>query len=184
MLFAELTAAANDLKKHEARLHRADGLPPGELGILERLAHASRTVPDLARSRGTSRQNVQIMVNRLKGQGWVEAVPNPAHKRCPLICITVQGRSVLAAATRRKEQERTGWQAGFAEADATVALEKVKQLRQLLRGGARDGDKPAAITVKAKPGLRPFPASVHKETPASIQDNGFDDDQGLPVNLL
>jgi DNA-binding MarR family transcriptional regulator len=184
MLFAELTAAANDLKKHEARLHRADGLPPGELGILELLADGARTVPDLARRRGTSRQNVQIMVNRLKGQRWVDAIPNPSHKRCPLIAITGQGRSVLEAATLRKQQERTLWQGGFPEANATVALETVKQLRSLLRGGAKEIEKPAATMVKAKQPSATHSSPAREETPATFLDNGFDADEGLPVNLL
>ena len=57
-----------------------------------------QTVPEIARSRSVSRQHIQTNVNELAERGWVEARPNPAHKRSPLIALTAAGRDRLAAA--------------------------------------------------------------------------------------
>lgn len=186
MLFSEITAVANDLRKHEARLHREDHLPPGGLGILELLAQGSRTVPQLAHSRGTSRQNVQIIVNRLKGQKWVESIVNPAHRRCPLIAIRQEGRAVLAAAERRKQQECRLWEAGVSEANASMTLDTVRQLRNVLSGATESVVKPRPNpkrTAVTNPSVQDQPQTAPRPQPQPGLDYSSEA-EGFPVNLL
>src|SRR3954467_2892091 len=56
-----------------------------------------QTVPQIARKLGTSRQNIQILVNRLKAARCLELRPNPAHKRSELVCLTEPGKTLLFA---------------------------------------------------------------------------------------
>src|SRR5580693_2811317 len=59
--------------------------------LMTSLAGAPRTAPDLARERPVSRQHIQTVVNELTAAGLAEALPNPSHRRSPLICLTDEG---------------------------------------------------------------------------------------------
>lgn len=49
------------------------------------------TVPQIGRSLGYARQVIQRAVNELIGVGFIETMPNPNHKRAPLLQITNAG---------------------------------------------------------------------------------------------
>ena len=75
-------------------LHRAQGVSTSQRAVLEFLdREGPQTVPGMARRRGVSRQHVQTLVNDLLERGWVETVPNPAHRRSSLIQMTRQGKA-------------------------------------------------------------------------------------------
>jgi DNA-binding MarR family transcriptional regulator len=63
--------------------------------VLGRANHKSRTVPQIARYVGVSRQSVQRIANDLKKEGLIVYVPNPVDKRTQLIRITSKGRKIL-----------------------------------------------------------------------------------------
>lgn len=102
-LLGEVNALASQLRKSGAVAGRGDGVPAGVQGILRVLGERGpQTVPGIARARGNSRQSVQVLVNRLESQGWVEFRSNPAHKRSALVCLTERGRVLLAKAAKRE----------------------------------------------------------------------------------
>jgi len=69
--------------------------PPGR-AVLELLArNGTASVPDMARTRGVSRQHVQVIVNGLLGHGLVDTIPNPAHRRSHLVELTAAGRQCI-----------------------------------------------------------------------------------------
>ena len=75
-----------------------DGLTPSHRGVMESLsAMGPRTVPELARARPVARQHIQVLVDELAELGLVEARPNPAHKRSPLLALTPAGERRFAA---------------------------------------------------------------------------------------
>ncbi|MDH3418820.1 MAG: MarR family winged helix-turn-helix transcriptional regulator [Gammaproteobacteria bacterium] len=79
-------------------------LSPPQRAVLEFLDREDhQTVPELARSRSVSRQHIQVSVNELVDRGWLETVPNPAHRRSPLIALTQAGRERLANAQAIEE---------------------------------------------------------------------------------
>ena len=97
-LLVEVTALANQLRKTTALKPRHDNSPQGGWSILQTLGRLGpQTVPDIARTRALSRQNIQVLVNRLESQGYVAVTPNPAHKRSGLVELTEHGRRSLAA---------------------------------------------------------------------------------------
>ena len=86
VLFEESAALANRLKKNARLLHRNDNLSASGRGLLQSLhMHGAVTVPQLAASRSTSRQNIQVLVDRLSEAGFIEFVTNPDHKRSVLV---------------------------------------------------------------------------------------------------
>ncbi|NNC63996.1 MAG: MarR family transcriptional regulator [Gammaproteobacteria bacterium] len=90
-----------------AEFNPVPGGPPlsaTQRAVLEFLDREDRqTVPHLARSRSVSRQHIQVSVNELVDRGWVEILPNPAHRRSPLIGLTQAGRERLANAQAIEE---------------------------------------------------------------------------------
>jgi DNA-binding MarR family transcriptional regulator len=86
-------------------VHQQGEMSGGLRGILRRLNKlGEQTVPQMARDRSVSRQNVQMLVNQLAEDGYVEFVKNPAHKRSPFVRLTAAGKKAVEAMNRREEK--------------------------------------------------------------------------------
>ena len=72
------------------------GLPSMELTVLTAVveAAAAPTVPQIGRSLGRPRQVIQRAANALIEAGLIAALPNPHHKRAPLLSPTRRGKAV------------------------------------------------------------------------------------------
>ncbi len=80
-----------------------EGVSVGVRAVLDLLrAQGPLTVPQMGRAQSLSRQFVQRMVHDAQSRGWVETVPNPAHRRSSLVRLTDEGRTVIAAVTTRE----------------------------------------------------------------------------------
>ena len=86
-----------------AMARRADGylgalgLTAADRAVLEFLfPDAALAVPEIASRYEVSRQHIQVTVNSLLEDGFLEARPNPRHKRSPLIALTGVGRDLFA----------------------------------------------------------------------------------------
>ena len=151
-LLAEVKGLAIQMRKSRTVIHRPDGLPPRVWEVMQTLSvGGSRTVPQIAHLVMTSRQNVQMTVNRLRSEGWVEIVENTSHKRSGLVNLTQKGRAMVAAASQREEQF---W--GKLHANATP--DQFGEAAALLRGLR------LALSTKAGPTEeRPTPHPRHGE---------------------
>ena len=80
---------------------RAHGLTAADRAVLEFLyPEEALSVPDIANRYQVSRQHVQVTVNALLEDGFLEARPNPRHKRSRLIALTYVGRELFAKIRR------------------------------------------------------------------------------------
>ena len=79
------------------------GLPSMELTVLTAVVEAASapTVPQIGRSLGRPRQVIQRATNALIEAGLIEALPNPHHKRAPLLLPTRRGKAVKRKADAR-----------------------------------------------------------------------------------
>lgn len=82
------------------------GLTGSEVLTLVAIAHATvpPTVPQVGRFLGHPRQVIQRAVKVLEREGFVSPLPNPEHKRAPLLEATVKGKRAVEridADTRR-----------------------------------------------------------------------------------
>ena len=78
------------------RYLRAHGLSAADRAVLEFLYPENElTVPEIATRYQVSRQHVQVTVNALLEDGFLESRPNPRHKRSPLIALTRVGRELF-----------------------------------------------------------------------------------------
>ena len=108
---------------------RGNGRAPvsvGQRDILKELGRQGpRTVPQMARTRSLSRQHVQSQVNGLAGDGYVELIDNPAHKRSRRVRLTPRGRELL------EEMDR-GRAYVFSRLDVAASVEELRRATAVL----------------------------------------------------
>ena len=100
-----------------------EGLGVGVRAVLDMLRLSGpMTVPQMGRAQALSRQFVQRMVNDAAARGFVEAVPNPAHRRSSLITLTEAGRAVIEAVTARERGLLGQVGGGLTQADVDACV--------------------------------------------------------------
>ena len=178
VLFEESAALANRLKKNARLLHRNDNLSASGRGLLQTLQlHGAMTVPQLAAARSTSRQNIQVLVDRLAEAGFIEFVTNPGHKRSVLVGLTAAGRAMLASANEREAVLLENLLPHTASAQLREATELLRKLRFQL-GGEPKRRRARSVTTTVEPVKHAKPA------PATSLAWVVADADELPVNLL
>ena len=119
------------------------------------------TVPQLARRRGTSRQSMQVLVDRLVRNGWAEYVANPDHQRSDRLRLTVTGARRLESSS----QEQTAWLAGLlpqlSERSLRTSIGQLRRIRTVLL--ARSGRSQLTDSARGSAAVKPS-ASVRSRT--------------------
>ena len=175
-LLFEITALATRLRQGMA--HGGQDLLPGGQQVLEiLLQHGDQTVPQIARLRGTSRQNIQILVNQLHADDCVHLANNPGHKRSRLVGVTQKGEKLLVAARRADDAFLTLLASLVPTAEIQSTIATLRRIRQQFGtiGAAWPSKNPLQVKIKKQTAARPK-APAASET--SIDDNPF------PMNLL
>lgn len=94
----------HQLKALADRLHKDLGITASMRAVLESLAEGGeQTVPQIARTKGVSRQHIQVNVDALLDGRFVVMRDNPAHKRSPMVTLTKQGRLAFKEMQRREQ---------------------------------------------------------------------------------
>lgn len=100
--------------------------------LLSTVLGAGRTVADIARDIGVTRQSAQRTADLLVADGHAEYRPNPAHRRAKLLVATDAGR----AAVRRIGPSHRAYADRFAREigrdSAAMALETLRRLSDAL----------------------------------------------------
>lgn len=174
ILFEETVDLANYLKRKARQTHRGEQLSPSGRILLQSLQlHGPQTVPTLAHVRSTSRQNIQVLVDRLSADGYIEFVANPGHRRSDYVQLTAAGQTMLSTANEREAGLLETLVPHTTELEVQSAAELLRKLR-LLMGGERK-------RRKAGPGLAPE-AVRHTEAEAPAAAESLYEE--LPVSLL
>jgi DNA-binding MarR family transcriptional regulator len=128
----ETRALFHRLKVVVEQIHKEGQMSGGLRGVLRTLVtEGPRTVPQMARSRPTSRQHIQVLVNRLLELGLVELVDNPAHKRSHLVSLTPAGRNRIEAMNRREAALLKKLPVDISEKSLSSSSRTLKKLREL-----------------------------------------------------
>lgn len=100
-LFLESLALSFKLRALGQRSGSVTSWGGGLWGLLRSLeTEGPQTVPHLARSRPVARQHIQKLADDMAGQGLVEFIDNPAHKRSRLLRPTAKGKALYREITR------------------------------------------------------------------------------------
>src|SRR5207248_10580006 len=104
-LFREVKSFSERWKKATGAADQQQHISAAWRSILQLLkTHEPLTVPEIARLCSTSRQNIQVVVNRLNAKGYVDFINNPAHQRSVLTRLTARGR-IMGASGIKIESE-------------------------------------------------------------------------------
>lgn len=146
-LIREVRSCFNQLKTLAERLHEDLGVNPSMRAVMESLAAGgAQTVPEIARSKGVSRQHIQSIMNVLLADGLVEARDNPAHRRSPRFELTRRGRATFATIAGREQAPLRRIAAALpvqALCDAREALVRLNAelATEIAKGEAHEGSR-------------------------------------------
>jgi DNA-binding MarR family transcriptional regulator len=179
VLLAEVNALAIRLKQRGRAI--PDG--PGEFfgaehAVLDIIARVGNlTVPQIARERSTSRQNIQILVDRLAAQGRIELVTNPAHKRSGLVRLTEKGKRWLSAGEQGQKQTLSDIGSQLSEIEINATASVLRKIHSLLSGAQqKDQTRDHARLKRVVGGVNPASPSGWTEAESVGED--------FPLNLL
>lgn len=113
-----------ELRNQQMKVDWEFSSTPAEAKLFAALRGQERTVADLARALGISRQAVHANLKRMIQAGFLESVPHPHSNRDKLIRITAEGRKIqsLAAINLRQIEE---------EIKETIGETNVENVRRL-----------------------------------------------------
>src|SRR4051812_10304188 len=132
-LFLEVSLLATRLRFAKGFWDGETSLAASDFSVLRVLAESGPlTVPQIARLRGTSRQNIQILVNRLEVDGCVSLGENPAHKRSDLVQLTADGQRLFEVGRSKEAGFMTTLAGNISEADIVAANYLLRQFRSRL----------------------------------------------------
>ncbi|MCR9141097.1 MAG: MarR family transcriptional regulator [bacterium] len=135
----EIRVGFHTLVEAYETVHRAEEITVGMRAVLEFVdREGPRTVPDIARSRRVSRQHIQTLANPLEERGLVEFVENPAHRRSPLVALTVPGANLIARMRAREAEFLKSIRLRSSSRDFETATEILRSFREDLIAGIRD----------------------------------------------
>ena len=117
--------AADRFAEVEDRMFADTGMTGARMRVASVLAapDAARTVPQVARSLGLTRQAVQRLADDLAERGLAQWSENPEHRRARLLRLTPAGRAAHGEALQRKVLWAQGLSEGLTPAWLAVATE-------------------------------------------------------------
>jgi len=111
--------------------------------VLGALDEGPRTVADIGRQMGLTRQSVQRTTDLLEADGLVSYAANPAHQRAKLAQLTSTGRATLDAITTRQVVWVNRLASRLVEGDLHDAIGTLRQVRVALDVPDRTVDRHA-----------------------------------------
>lgn len=148
LLIADVYELAGASRRTSDALAAAVGQTAARWHALSVVSDRPRTVADAARRLGLTRQSVQRVVDDLLRDGLLDRVPNPGHRRAPLLEPTPAGRAVLADLDARSAADRTGVlaRAGVTADELAAARDVLRRLAAALPAAAA-GDQTGSVTA-------------------------------------
>ena len=130
------------LKSAFAATRKSVGLGESEMTVLNAVVEAERapTVPQIGRSLGLPRQQIQRAANALAQAGLIETTANPDHRRAALLVATAAGREVKARADVAADAIAARLGQGLDLAAAQAVVLQLRAVRQALEARLRQGD--------------------------------------------
>ena len=125
----------NLLRARADEMHQDLGVNASMRAVMESVAGGDeKTVPEIARSRGVSRQHIQVIVNGLTEANLVKARDNPDDKRTFLVSLTEHGQTVFAEIQKRESVELKRLAEVFSADELNVTQSALRNLIDTLKG--------------------------------------------------
>jgi DNA-binding MarR family transcriptional regulator len=164
-------------------------------GVLQTLAeNGDSSVPAIADARNTTRQNIQIIANRLAERSFVEFIPNPRHMKSDLLHLTEKGSALLASATAQEATFVEHLAIHLRKSEVDEAIHCLTHLRAIL-GSPIPAPRAAPVATPTNTAKRPTRALPSPQIPSPTSAPSMPEpaipvakphmeEESLPVNLL
>jgi DNA-binding MarR family transcriptional regulator len=111
----------------------------GAFGFMRSLAMLGPlTVPQIAEMRPTSRQRMQRLADELAGDGLVEFIDNPKHRRSKLVRLTPKGEVSYRDLNSRFLSIASTMSVALAEADIRKTIEIIRRISDDAKARSED----------------------------------------------
>lgn len=117
------------------------GLTASMRAILEYIhLNGAHSVPQIAAAKHVARQSIQELVDALMESELVEAIPNPLHKRSPLIGMTNKGEQMFAIVRSRDDALLTAAASTISMPDLDATNRALQALFDHLESSVQPGE--------------------------------------------
>ncbi len=139
-LVDELARTQGRVKHLFAEVTADSGLGSTDSLVLAAILESSTppTVPQIGRSLGHPRQVVQRAVNKLVDAGYIHKLPNPDHKRAPLLAATPAGSALKQRGDRLALDVADSFLDSIDQGRVTRLVDELHAVRQAIEGFLRD----------------------------------------------
>ena len=142
-VISDIRLSFNLLRARADVMHQDLGVNASMRAVMESLAGGGeQTVPDIARSRGVSRQHIQVIVNSLTRANMVDARKNLDDKRTFLVSLTNHGKTVFDEIQKREVVELKRLSAAFSTDELKVTQISLRNLIDMLKETENDKPQP------------------------------------------
>jgi DNA-binding MarR family transcriptional regulator len=100
LIVADIFELAGLFRDSGETIARTVGQTQARWQVMSAASADPRTVPQIARRLGVSRQNVQRIAGLLVAEHWASFEPNPDHRGSPFLVLNARGRDALAKITK------------------------------------------------------------------------------------
>jgi len=128
LLIAEVYELAGRSRSSSEAIARRHDQTAARWHVMSVLTDRDASVSAIARRLGQSRQSVQRVAGDLLASSCITAVPNPDHRRSPLLRLTETGQRTLRALNQDSARDRASRLAG-----AGLSAARLDQAREVLR---------------------------------------------------
>jgi DNA-binding MarR family transcriptional regulator len=137
LVAADVYELAGALRRRGEAIARGAGQTQARWQVLSAASDTAKSVPQIARLLGVSRQNVQRIAEVLVGERQARFADNPDHRTSPHLVLTDDGRKTLARLTRAA----SGRHGTLAAKLKTIDLDTLRQDLAAIQG-ALDSETP------------------------------------------
>jgi DNA-binding MarR family transcriptional regulator len=126
LIIADIFELAGRFRDNGEAIARTVGQTQARWQVMSAASAEPRTVPQIARRLGVSRQNVQRIADLLVAEDWAAFAPNPDHRASPYLVLSKRGQAALARLTKAAGAYHAQLVRGLAGTD-------IKSIHRLLR---------------------------------------------------
>mgnify|MGYP003580141846 CR=1 FL=1 len=132
LIVADTFELAGRFREQGEAIARTVGQTQARWQVMSAASADPRTVPQIARRLGVTRQNVQRIADLLDKEHWAGFEPNPDHKGSPYLVLNDRGQAALAKITKAAGQNHAEIARKFAGADVGALHRGLRRLIQAL----------------------------------------------------
>jgi DNA-binding MarR family transcriptional regulator len=132
LIVADIYELASRFREHGETIARTVGQTQARWQVMSAASAEPRTVPQIARRLGVTRQNVQRIADLLVEEGWARFAPNAEHRSSDHLILTARGEKALRELTAAAEGYHARVGASFSDEQLTALHRHLRRVRAAL----------------------------------------------------